>query len=84
MTLSVKGIVHGNTIELAGPLGVPDGEEVLITVETSSGLLPATPLAPGEGIRRAAGAWDDDPAGLDAFLKWNRLQRKSDRRSFEV
>jgi len=37
-------------------------------------------LPPGEGIRRSAGAWADDAAQLDEFLKWNRQQRKLGRR----
>jgi hypothetical protein len=36
-------------------------------------------LPPGEGIRRSAGAWADDPQGLDDYLKQLREQREQDR-----
>ena len=40
-------------------------------------------LAPGEGLRRAAGAWAEDAEELDEFLEWNRQQRKIGRRELE-
>ena len=70
----VKGIVRGKTIELEQAPGLPDGQTVTVTVEASNG---ATPLAPGEGLRRSAGAWADDVAGLDQYLERTRLLRKS-------
>jgi hypothetical protein len=36
-------------------------------------------LPPGEGLRRAFGAWAEDGKSLDQFLEWNRQQRKMDR-----
>jgi hypothetical protein len=75
MPRTVHGRVHGKTIELDEDLGVPDGQELLVTVE------PLTPagaghLAPGDGLRQAFGAWAEDAAELDEFLEWNRQQRK--------
>jgi hypothetical protein len=56
MSLVLKGIVHGNTIELNNPLGVADGQ----TVEVSVKIVP--PSRPwGEGILHSAGALADDP-----------------------
>ena len=75
-----KGIVRGSSIELERPVGLPDGQEVTVVVRPSHGI---GRLPPGEGIRRSAGAWSDDPAGLDAYLEWNRQQRKRGRRELE-
>jgi hypothetical protein len=75
MTLSLKGIVRGKTIELEHPPGLPEGQEVRVTVEPT----PMANPSPGDGLRRAAGAWSDDPAGLDQYLEWNRQQRKKSR-----
>lgn len=80
-TVTLKGVVHGKTIELAQDPGVPDGQEVTVTVQ-----LPAQTtekLPPGEGLRRSAGGWSDDIEGLDAYLEWNRLQRKRSRPELE-
>jgi hypothetical protein len=78
---SLRGIVQGRTIELDEETGLPDGQPVTVTVQ------PVTPgmqrLPPGEGIRRSAGAWADDPEGLDQFLEWNRQQRKIGRPPIE-
>lgn len=73
----LKGIVHGNTIELDRPSGLPDGQAVSITVRP---LQEPKRLPPGEGIRRSAGGWSDDPQGLDEYLEWNRQQRKATHR----
>jgi len=36
-------------------------------------------LPPGEGLRRAFGGWAKDAKELDAYLEWNRQQRKMSR-----
>jgi hypothetical protein len=36
-------------------------------------------LPPGEGLRRAFGAWADDAEDVDRFLEWTYAQRKRDR-----
>jgi hypothetical protein len=74
--MTVKGVIRGKTIELEREPGLPDGQEVTVTVQ------PADPpkLAPGEGLRRSAGGWADDAEGLDEYLEWNRQQRKLGRR----
>ncbi len=41
-------------------------------------------LSPGEGLRRAFGAWAEDAEEVDRFLEWNRAQRKLERRSPEL
>jgi hypothetical protein len=82
MSKTIHGRAHGKTIELDEDLGVPDGQEVRVTVEP----LPAgeaSQLPAGEGLRRAFGAWASDADELDAFLEWNREQRKLGRKGIE-
>jgi len=72
-----RGVVHGKTIELDEETGLSDGQEVHVVVqpiEASEQRLP-----PGEGLRRAFGGWADDAEELDAYLEWNRQQRKMSR-----
>jgi len=73
---SLKGRIHGKTIELEHESGLPDGQEVRVTLEL---LRSEQPLCPGDGIRKSAGAWADDPEGLDEFLELNRQNRKQRR-----
>ena len=73
-----EGVIHGKTIELEWAPGLPDGQEVTVTVEAA-----AAPKSAGEGLRRSAGAWSDDPRGLDEYLKWTRRQRKIARPELE-
>jgi len=75
----MKGTVHGRTIELETEPGLPDGQQVTVTVE----LVPQEKTVvenPRQALKRAAGSWSDDPEGLDRFLEWNRQQRKINRR----
>ncbi len=77
-----RGVVHGKTIELDDETGLPDGQEVTVTVQ------PVKPdqkkLPPGEGLRRSFGAWADDADDLDKYLEWNRQQRKIGRPEIEL
>ena len=82
MTKTIHGRVHGRTIELDEDLGVPDGQEVRVTVEPLASPEPGQ-LPPGEGLRRAFGAWAGEAEELDKFLDWNREQRKVGRRRIE-
>jgi hypothetical protein len=74
----LTGTVHGNTIELDRAPGLPDGEQVHVTVQPLSRRLP-----PGEGIRRSAATWNDDPEGLAEYLKQARQDRDQDRPPIE-
>lgn len=69
---TLKGVIHGKTIELEQEPGLEDGQAVSVTLQS----LPEQRLPSGEGIRQSAGGWADDPDGLEAFLEWNRRQRK--------
>ncbi|HMC67354.1 MAG TPA: hypothetical protein VKI65_20635 [Gemmataceae bacterium] len=75
---TMRGIVHGKTIEFPEETGLPEGQEVSVTLQPVLSNLP-----PGEGIRRSAGAWAADAEDLDKYLEWNRQQRKLSRREIE-
>jgi hypothetical protein len=74
-TTTFRGVIHGKTIELDQESGLPDGQQVTVVV----GPARAIGLAPGEGLRRSAGAWADDAEELDVFLLRNRPWKKSAR-----
>ena len=78
MTTAFRGVVHGRIIELDEEVGLPDGQAVSVSVQPVG-----RQLAPGEGIRRSAGAWADDAEELDKYLEWNRQQRKTSRPPIE-
>ena len=78
MKTAMRGIVHGKIIELQKETGLPEGQEVSLTLEPVTLKLP-----PGEGIRRSAGAWAEDAEELDKYLEWNRQQRKRSRRDID-
>ena len=78
---AVRGVVHGKTIELDEETGLPDGQEVTITVQPVKS--DQSKLSPGEGLRRSFGAWADDAEDLDKYLEWNRQQRKIGRPEIE-
>ena len=71
---SHRGVIHGRMIELEQDAGLPEGQEVTVTVRPL--VRHEEKLAAGDGIRRSAGGWSDDTQGLDEFLQWNRKQRK--------
>ncbi len=56
---TLSGIIHGNIIELAESLGLPDGEEVEIQVTSKK------KRQPGEGLKRCAGALANDWSPVD-------------------
>ena len=73
-TLVLKGVIRGKTIELPEDSGLCDGQKVRLIVQAID-----DSHVPGEGLRRAFGAWADDCEGLDEYLEWNRQQRKINR-----
>ncbi len=98
---TLRGVIRGRTIELDQEAGLPDGQEVAVTVEPVTKWIPLRPgvfvseeasrrwdeawaevkdLPPGEGLRRAFGAWAEDAEEVDRFLEWTRAQRKLERR----
>jgi hypothetical protein len=70
----LQGIIHGKIIELDQAPNFPDGQPAQVMLEAVS-----AQSTPGEGLRRAFGAWAEDEEELDEFLNWNRSQRKISR-----
>jgi hypothetical protein len=68
---SLRGVVHGKTIEVEGNLNLPDGQQVRIFVQPL--------LSPEEAIRQSFGAWAGDAAELDEFLKGLHRDRQQER-----
>lgn len=67
MTLeTIRGKIRGNTIELEHPTGLPDGQDVSVTVSTAE--------AAAGGLRQAFGAWSD-ATDIDDFLDGVRRDR---------
>lgn len=76
----IRGVIRGNSIELSGPVGLADGEEVSVVI-TPTPMKVRIKLPPGEGLRTSFGGWSDDPEGLDRFLEEMRRSRDADTRS---
>jgi len=72
---NIHGKVRGRMIELDRDIGLPEGANVRVTIESDPSATDDS-YKPGDGIRNSAGGWSDDPEGLDAYLEWNRQQRK--------
>src|SRR5207248_2063790 len=79
MKTAVRGVIHGKVIELEEESGLPDGQEVSVTLEPFSPATSPTSPEARAALRRAAGAWADDTEELDRYLQWNRQQRKGSR-----
>ena len=77
---SLRGTVHGKVIQLETDIGLPDGQEVTVSVRP----FPAKEDPPCAGLYQSAGAWSDDPEGLDAYLEKNRLGRQLDPPGIEL
>jgi hypothetical protein len=80
MTRTLRGVIHGRTIELKEDLGIADGQQVEITIKTV-----ASPKPWGEGLRRCAGAfaadWTDENGRI---LEELDQERKGHPRATEV
>ena len=70
------GNVHGTTIELYQPLGIPDGQDVELTLQTVPAVVEARQW--GDGLPRCAGALADIP-GLDQDKEQILAERKTAR-----
>jgi len=55
-------VLRGKTIELDEEPGLPDGQEVRVVVQPVEA---SESRRPGEGLRRAFGAWAEDAEELD-------------------
>jgi hypothetical protein len=63
--------MHGKTIQLDRETGLAEGQIVSVMISPA--------LKPGEGLRRAFGAWANDSEGFDAFLQGIYRDREGDR-----
>jgi hypothetical protein len=72
----LRGIVHGQTIELQGDSGIADGEEVEVVVRR---VVAKSTREPGEGLLRTEGALVDDPH-WDTIADELQEARKHERR----
>ncbi len=72
---TLRGVIHGKAIELTEDSGLPEGQEVKVTVEPLA-REESAPSGALEALKRAAGGWCDDPEGLEQYLEWNRRRRK--------
>jgi len=79
----VRGTIHGKLIELSEDTGLPDGQEVTVFLQPSADITDQQPLPPGDGLRRAFGAWAADAEALDEYLQWNARQRELSRPELE-
>jgi hypothetical protein len=94
-TILLNGRVHGQTIEFDEPLPCNDGQRVRVmllpdqsaiqggAIHPSEGSPPSERLPPGEGLRRAFGAWAGDGEELDRFVEETYAARKLDRPEIE-
>ena len=74
MIKTLRGKVYGKTIQLDEDLGLPEGQEVELQVR----LVPKSPLKPGEGILRTAGALANDKewdAIMDEIYRARKMER---------
>lgn len=72
MTRQMHGIVRGKTIELADETGLQDGSPVVITLRSSPRV-----RTWGEGIRRSAGAWANDPNIDDVLTEIESIREQA-------
>jgi len=69
--MTLRGKIHGNTIELETDPGIPDGQTVEIDVRVTQQLKNW-----GDGIRRSAGIAADVP-GVDEAFEQIARERKA-------
>ncbi len=77
MIRTLRGVIHGRTVELTEDLGVPDGEKVEITIKTV-----ASPKPWGGGLRRCAGAFaadwtEEDDRIMEEIYQARKLPRRA-------
>ena len=80
MTRTLRGVICGRTVDLTEDLGVPDGQQVEITIKTV-----ASPKPWGEGLQPRAGAFAADWTGEDdriiEEIHWERKAANRNPRS---
>ena len=77
----LRGVIHGNTIELVDDSGLPEGQPVTVTVHPVA--VETIAQTSGTGLAASFGAWANDADELDRYLEWNRQRRKVGRAEIE-
>jgi hypothetical protein len=77
MPQTLHGKAHGRTIELDQDPGVPDGQEVEVTLRVVQ--TGAVSKLSGDGIRRSAGPLPDDSPADDRILAQVQRSRQAAR-----
>lgn len=72
----LRGIVHGNTIELLDKSGMTDGEEVVVVLRPAL----SKSAQNGEGLLRSEGALAND-SEWDAIMEEIHQSRRHERRA---
>lgn len=72
---TLRGTVHGTSIELEHRLEIPDGSTIEIVVRR----LDPSPEERRQRLEALFGTCAEDAADLEEFITWNRQQRKSSR-----
>lgn len=78
----VRGVIRGQTIMLEQPPDFSEGETVDVMISSAS-THDREGLSAADELREAAGSWADEGEELDAYLEWNRQQRKLSRPEIE-
>lgn len=76
----IHGTVHGKAIELHERLALPDGTQVLLTVEP----LPLSDEERREGALAMCGAWNDDPSIPDVCEAIGRERHRQSEREVRI
>jgi hypothetical protein len=76
---AISGIVHGTSIELNSPTGLPEGQRVIVTI------LPVDlPVVDGkvqfEGVWRSLGSWTAAGSEFDEWMAEREAKRAAARR----
>ena len=77
MLETVKGIMHGKTIELEQAVSLPDGSSVLVSIEP----LPLSEAERGSRLLALAGTWKADPSLKEIFDGIEKERRGSTART---
>ncbi len=73
---TMTGTIRGRTIELDREPGLPDGQQVSVTLQPARLERAASPA---ERLKRAFGSWAHGGAELDRFMEELEVERKIDR-----
>ena len=69
-----RGVIRGATIVLNEPVPLPEGSEVMVSIQATVAAKDPDSLS-ASALAQAFGGWADDLEGLDDYLSWNRQWR---------